>query len=45
MKYDTILKELHEIDILFSSVFFTILQIFSPKVTLIRDQDRINVAA
>jgi len=29
-------------DLLFSSVFLTILQIFSPKVTLIRDQVWIN---
>jgi len=28
MKYNMILKELNKIDLLFSSVFFTILQIF-----------------
>jgi len=32
-------------DLLFSSIFLTILQIFCPKVTLIRDQVLINVGA
>jgi len=40
-----ILNELNEIDLLFSSVFLTILQIFCPEVTLIRDQLLINVDA
>jgi len=40
-----ILKELNEIDLPLNSVFFTISQIFSPKVTLIRDQALINVSA
>jgi len=43
MKYGMILKEQNEIDILFSLVFLTILLIFSPEVTLIRDQVLINV--
>jgi len=45
MKYDMILKELKEIDVLFTSVFLTILQIFSLEGTLIRDQGWINVGA
>jgi len=36
---------LNEIHLLFSSVFLAILQIFSPEVTLIRDQGCINVSA
>jgi len=36
---------LNEINLLFSSVFLTILQIFSLEVTLIRDQVLINVGA
>jgi len=45
MKYDMILKELNKIDLLFSSVYFTILQIFIPEVSLIRDQVLITVGA
>jgi len=45
MKYDMILKKLEwENDVLFSSVFLTILQIFSLEFTLIRDQGWINVS-
>jgi len=40
-----ILKELNQTDILFSSVFFSILQIFSLEVKLICDQGWINVGA
>jgi len=40
MNYDVALK-----DLFFSSVFLIILQIFSPEVTLIRDQVLINVDA
>jgi len=32
-------------DLLFSLIFLTILQIFSPEVTLIHDQGLINVGA
>jgi len=39
MKYDIV------VDLLFSTVFLTILQIFSTEVTLIRDQGWITVDA
>jgi len=45
MKYDMFLKELKWDRLLFSSVFLTILQVFRPEVTLIRDQVLINVGA
>jgi len=35
--------DFYAIDLLFSSIFVTILQIFSSKVTLIRDQVWINI--
>jgi len=38
--YDMMLKE---IDLLFSSIFLTILQMLSPEITLICDQVLINV--
>jgi len=35
--------EKNEIDLLFSSVFFTILQVFIPEIAVIQDQVLINV--
>jgi len=40
-----ILKEIQRLYLLFSSIFLTILQIFSTEVTLICDQILINISA